>query len=61
MLQNTLQVQMASVALVPLLVLSFLGFIIVIAVLWKKGKTIEALLVWNSLLLYVIALTLLLK
>ncbi len=52
---------MASVALVPLLVLSFLGLIIVIAVLWKKGKTIEALLVWNSLLLYVIALTLLLK
>jgi hypothetical protein len=52
---------MASVALVPLLVLSLLGFVTVAAVLWKKGKTIEALLVWNSLLLYVIAVILLLK
>ncbi len=52
---------MASVALVPLLALSLLGFIIVSVVLWKKGKTIEALLVWNSLLLYIIAVILLLK
>jgi hypothetical protein len=44
-----------------LLVLLFLPFIIITAVLWKKGKTVEALLVWNSLPLYIIALILLLK
>ena len=61
MLMNIQQAQMETVTIVPLLILSFLAFFIVIAILWKKGKTIEALLVWNSLLLYVIALVLLLK
>ncbi|UCF59262.1 MAG: hypothetical protein JSV15_02290 [Candidatus Bathyarchaeota archaeon] len=61
MLKNSLQISMANVAMIPLLILSFLAFLIVIAILWKRGKTIEALLAWNSLLLYVIALILLLK
>ena len=62
MLRNALQaLPMASLSLIPLLILSFLAYIVVIAVLWKKGKNIEALLVWNSLMLYVIALILLLK
>jgi len=61
MLKNPLQTSMVNVAIIPLLILSFLAFIVVIAILWKRGKTIEALLVWNSLLLYVIALILLLK
>lgn len=61
MLNNLLQVHMASVAYVPLLILSFLLFLIVVAVLWKRGKTIEALLAWNSLWLYVIALILLFR
>jgi hypothetical protein len=63
MFQNIRQEQVAivTVAMIPLLILSFSAFIIVIAVLWKKGKAIEALLAWNSLLLYVIALILLLE
>jgi len=61
MLKNVFQVPMANIALVPLMFLSFLVFIIPIAVLWKRGKIIEALLVWNSMLLYIIALILLLK
>jgi len=61
MLKNSLQISVVNVAMIPLLILSFLVFIVVIAILWKRGKTIEALLVWNSLLLYVIALILLLK
>ena len=61
MLQNIEQEQvtMVNVAMIPLLILSFSAFVIVIAALWKKGKTIEALLTWNSLLLYLIALILL--
>jgi len=61
MLKSSLQISMVNVGMLPLLILSFLVFIVVIAILWKRGKTIEALLVWNSLLLYVIALILLLK
>jgi hypothetical protein len=61
MLKKSLQISMVNVGMLPLLILSFLAFIIVVAILWKRGKTIEALLVWNSLLLYVIALILLLK
>ena len=61
MLKNSLQISIVNVAMIPLLILSFSVFIVVIAILWKRGKTIEALLVWNSLLLYVIALILLLK
>ncbi|MDH5734312.1 MAG: hypothetical protein OEY88_11125 [Candidatus Bathyarchaeota archaeon] len=61
MLKNSLQISIVNVAMIPLLILSFLVFIVVIAILGKRGKTIEALLVWNSLLLYVIALILLLK
>jgi hypothetical protein len=52
---------MVMVALLPLLFLSFLAFLIGIVLLWRKGKTVEALLVWNSLFLYIIALILLLK
>ena len=63
MLSNVLQerVTMVMPLLIPLLIISFLPFVIVTAVLWKKGKTVEALLIWNSLLLYAIALILLLK
>lgn len=61
MLQDVQQVTIAAFAIIPILIVSFIAFVVVIAVLWKKGKTIEALLAWNSLLLYVIALILVLK
>jgi len=63
MLKSVLQVQTVEtqITLVPLLILSVLAFLVVVAVLWRRGKTIEALLVWVSLLLYFIALILLLK
>jgi len=56
--------QAMQIIIIPitfLIALSFLAFIWVIAILWRRGKTVEALLVWNSLMLYVIALILLLK
>jgi len=61
MLGNALQVPMVILPIIPLLIISILAFLIIAALLWKRGKTVEALLVWNSLLLYIIALILLLK
>jgi len=52
---------MVVVPILPLLILSSLVFLLATVGLWRKGKTIEALLVWNSLLLYIIALILLLR
>jgi len=60
-LKGVLQVLIVAVAMIPLLVLSFSAFLIVVFVLWKRGKTVEALLVWISLLIYAIILILLLK
>ncbi|MBS7616089.1 hypothetical protein KEJ45_02675 [Candidatus Bathyarchaeota archaeon] len=60
LLQDAQQILFAAPAMIPLLIISFLAFIIVVAILWRKGKTVEALLVWNSLMLYIIALILLL-
>jgi hypothetical protein len=62
MLEYTLQFPVSNTMplIWSLLVLLFLPFIIITPVLWKRGKTIEALLVWNSLPLYIIALILLL-
>lgn len=55
------QVAMANILYLPLLVLSVAAFLGVVVYLWKKGKTIEALLVWLSMWLYLIALILLLR
>lgn len=55
------QVAMANILYLPILVLSVAAFLGVVVYLWKKGKTIEALLVWLSMWLYLIALILLLR
>jgi hypothetical protein len=52
-------VQMVQIALFPLLLLSIAVFLVAVALLWRRGKTVEALLVWNSMFLYFIALILL--
>jgi len=52
---------MVQIALFPLVLLSVLAFLIAIVLLWRRGKTIEALLIWNSMFLYFIALILLFK
>jgi hypothetical protein len=52
---------MWSIAYVPMIILSIVAFLGVVGFLWRKGKTIEALLVWLSMWLYLIALILLLK
>ena len=46
---------------IPLIILSILAFLGVVGSLWRKGKTIESMLVWVSMWLYLIALILLLK
>jgi hypothetical protein len=45
-------------ALLPLLIISIAAFLIASAMLWKKGKSVEAMLVWISLWLYLITLIL---
>ncbi|HVO37189.1 MAG TPA: hypothetical protein VMT01_03375 [Candidatus Acidoferrum sp.] len=52
---------MGNIALVPLLIISVIGFLAAMGLLWRKGKTVEALLVWISLWLYVIAVILLFR
>lgn len=52
---------MVSFAFLPLVIVSFIAFLGAAGWLWKKGKTIEALLIWVSMWLYVIALILLFK
>jgi hypothetical protein len=44
-----------------LLILSLVVFLAVVILLWRRGKTVEALLVWNSMFLYIIAWILFLK
>ena len=39
----------------PLIIVSIMVFLGVSAILWRRGKTIEALLVWVSMWLCVIA------
>jgi len=41
-----------------LLIISIVAFIVAVAVLWRKGKTVEAMMVWMSLWLYLITLIL---
>jgi hypothetical protein len=52
---------MGSILYIPIIILSIVAFLGVLGFLWKKGKTIEALLVWLSMWLYLIALILLLR
>jgi hypothetical protein len=52
---------MSTPLFIPLIILSLVLFLGVVGFLWRKGKTIEALLVWVSMWLYLIALILLLK
>ena len=52
---------MASVAFLPLFIISIMAFLSAAGWLWRKGKTIEALLIWVSMWLYVIALILLFR
>jgi hypothetical protein len=48
-----------SVALPPLLVMAIVIAVLIFAILWKKGKTVEAMLVLNALLQTIIILVLL--
>jgi hypothetical protein len=52
---------MTGIAFFPLLILSILAFLAVTGLLWRRGKSVEAMLVWVSLWLYLIALILLFK
>ena len=60
-MSETTQQLMVNVAFFPLLVLSVLAFLATAGWLWKKGKSVEAMLVWVSLWLYLIALILLFR
>ena len=53
------QMVMMGVAWFSLLILSILAYLAVIGLLWSRGKSVEAMLVWVSLWLYLIALILL--
>ncbi|MCJ7422914.1 hypothetical protein MUP01_01410 [Candidatus Bathyarchaeota archaeon] len=55
------QQMMASIALLPLVAISIIAFLGATGWLWRRSKTIEALLVWVSMWLYLIALILLFK
>jgi len=57
----TQQQVMGSILYIPIIILSIVAFLGVLGFLWRKGKTIEALLVWLSMWLYLIALILLLR
>jgi len=48
-------------SVISIIILSIVAFLGVVGFLWRRGKTIEALLVWVSMWLYLIALILLLK
>ena len=61
MSEVTQQQVMGSILYIPIIILSIVAFLGVLGFLWRKGKTIEALLVWLSMWLYLIALILLLR
>jgi len=48
-------------SVISIIILSIVAFLGVVGFLWRRGKTTEALLVWVSMWLYLIALILLLK
>jgi len=50
--------EMVVIAFFPLLIISIVAFFVVSGVLWRRGKSVEAMLVWISLWLYLIALIL---
>ena len=52
------QIVMMGVVWFSLLILSILAYIAVTGLLWRRGKSVEAMLVWVSLWLYLIALIL---
>jgi hypothetical protein len=54
-------VQMVGIVPSFLFILSFVAFLAAIGYLWKIGKTVESMLVWVSMWLYIVALILLLK
>lgn len=60
-LSEVTQQVMGSILYIPIIILSIVAFLGVLGFLWRKGKTIEALLVWLSMWLYLIALILLLR
>jgi hypothetical protein len=60
-LSEVAQQVMGSILYIPIIILSIVAFLGVVGFLWRKGKTIEALLVWLSMWLYLIALILLLR
>jgi hypothetical protein len=57
----SLQVPMAYPSFFGILLMVIVIAVIIFAVLWKKGKTVEAMLVLNALLQVVIILILLFK
>jgi len=57
----SLQVPMAYPSFFGILLMAIVIAVIIFAVLWKKGKTVEAMLVLNALLQVVIILILLFK
>lgn len=60
-LSEVTQQLMGSILYIPIIILSIVAFLGVVGFLWRKGKTIEALLVWLSMWLYLIALILLFR
>jgi hypothetical protein len=50
--------EMVGIALFPLLIISIVAFFAASGLLWRRGKSVEAMLVWISLWLYLIALIL---
>jgi len=52
---------MATPLIIPILIISIVAFLGVVVLLWRKGKTVESMLIWVSMWLYVIALILALK
>jgi len=53
--------QQFAISYIALIVLSIVPFLGVAVFLWRKGKTVEALLIWISMWLYIIALILLFR
>lgn len=49
---------MVSISFIGILLIAIVGVAIIFAVLWKKGKTVEAMLLLNALLQAVIIMIL---
>jgi hypothetical protein len=47
-----------GIALIPLLIISIVAFLVASRTFWRRGKSVEAMLVWVSLWLYLITLIL---